>query len=47
MSIIWDNLIAIQNRIIEKLEVTGEEIQEDGMDQFNQPGWINRVWSGD
>ena len=47
MSIIWDNLIAIQDRIIEKLEVTGEEIEEAGMDQFNQPGWINRVWSGD
>jgi hypothetical protein len=47
MSIVWDNLISIQNRLIDKFELTGTEIQEEGMERFNQPGWINRVWSGD
>ena len=47
MSIVWDNLISIQNRLIDKFEYTGTEIQEEGMERFNQPGWINRVWSGD
>jgi len=45
MSLIWDSLIGIQNNIIEAFELTGTEIQEEGMDRFNQPGWINRVWT--
>jgi hypothetical protein len=45
MSLIWDSLIDIQNDIIEAFELTGTEIQEEGMDRFNQPGWINRVWT--
>jgi hypothetical protein len=45
MSLIWDSLIGIQNDIIKEFELTGTEIQEEGMDRFNQPGWINRVWT--
>lgn len=45
MSLIWDSLIGIQNDIIKAFELTGTEIQEEGMDRFNQPGWINRVWT--
>ena len=45
MSLIWDSLIDIQNDIIKAFELTGTEIQEEGMDRFNQPGWINRVWT--
>ncbi len=26
---------------------TGVEVFEPGMDRFNQPGWINKVWSSD
>jgi phycocyanobilin:ferredoxin oxidoreductase len=26
---------------------TGQEINEPGMERFNQPGWVNRVWTGD
>jgi phycocyanobilin:ferredoxin oxidoreductase len=26
---------------------TGQEIVEPGMERFNQPGWINRVWTSD
>lgn len=47
MSHIWDSLVQLQNQIIEKFEETGTEIQEEGMDRFNQPGWVNRVWSSD
>ena len=28
-------------------DATGHEVQEPGMDRFNQPGWLNRVWSSD
>jgi hypothetical protein len=45
MSIVWDNLIKIQEDIIKTFELTGTEIQEEGMERFNQPGWINRVWT--
>ena len=42
---IWDKLIDIQHLIEEKLDKTGKEIAEPGMDRFNQPGWVNRVWA--
>lgn len=44
MSQVWDTLIQIQDRLIERFDATGIEIKEPGMDRFNQPGWINRVW---
>ena len=47
MSEVWDTLIKIQDRLIERFDATGTEVQEPGMDRFNQPGWINRVWSSD
>lgn len=42
---VWDTLISIQHLFEEQFERTGTEIQEPGMDRFNQPGWINRVWT--
>ena len=47
MSNVWDTLITIQDYLIKKFDETGTEVQEPGMDKFNQPGWINRVWVGD
>ena len=47
MSEVWDTLIKIQDRLMERFEETGTEVFEPGMDRFNQPGWINRVWSSD
>lgn len=47
MSIIWNHLINCQNEIIEIFNARGTEIQEPGLEKFNQPGWINRVWSND
>jgi hypothetical protein len=47
MSEVWDTLIKIQNQLINRFESSGREIQEQGMDRFNQPGWVNRVWTGD
>ena len=44
---IWDKLTEIQNLIETELDATGKETQEDGMDQFNRPGWVNRVWNSD
>ena len=42
---IWDKLVEIQKNIESELDATGKEIQEDGMDQFNRPGWVNRIWT--
>jgi len=47
MSEVWNTLIKIQDRLIERFDDTGKEIEEPGMDRFNQPGWINRVWSSE
>jgi len=42
---VWDTLIDIQHLLEDSFNRTGTEIQEPGMDRFNQPGWVNRVWS--
>ena len=47
MSQVWETLIRIQDHFIESFEHSGEEIYEPGMDRFNQPGWVNRVWSSE
>jgi phycocyanobilin:ferredoxin oxidoreductase len=44
---VWDTLIGIQHILEKNFERTGQEIQEPGMDRFNQPGWVNRVWCSD
>lgn len=45
MSDVWGTLISIQNYLIERFDATGQEYNESGMDKFNQPGWVNRVWT--
>lgn len=44
---VWDTLIDIQQFLETSFDATGTEIQEPGMDRFNQPGWVNRVWTSD
>lgn len=46
MSILWNKLIECQNTIIDIFDKNCKEIEEPGLDAFNQPdkGWINRVW---
>jgi phycocyanobilin:ferredoxin oxidoreductase len=44
---VWDTLISVQELFIREFERTGTEVHEPGMDRFNQPGWVNRVWSSD
>jgi len=47
VSVIWNKLIECQNDIIDLFNNYAEEVQEEGLDAFNQPdnGWINRVWA--
>ncbi len=45
MSQVWYKLVDIQQRLERLFSETGVEIFEPGMDRFNQPGWVNRVWS--
>lgn len=47
MSIIWKSLIDLQNDLIRQLSEDATEVKEPGMERFNQPGWVNRVWSND
>ena len=43
---VWRTLIEIQDLFVDHFSKTGLEIFESGMDRFNQPGWVNRVWTG-
>lgn len=45
MSQVWDTLIEIEKYFESKFYATGSIIHEPGMDRFNQPGWVNKVWS--
>jgi hypothetical protein len=45
MSKTWDQLIQLQDKLIQKFNAVAVEVQEPEMDRFNQPGWINRVWT--
>lgn len=47
MSQVWNKLIDIQRLLEENFDKTGVEVNESGMDRFNQPGWVNRVWQSD
>ena len=47
MSKVWDTLIEIQHLLEQRFSETGTEIQEPGMERFNQPGWVNRVWTSE
>jgi|FreactcultureFD7_1027221.scaffolds.fasta_scaffold00283_17 hypothetical protein len=40
-----NTLLSIQHSLEESFNRTGTEIQEEGMERFNQANWINRVWS--
>ena len=41
---VWDHLISLQDYFINEFENDGVEVFEEGMERFNQKGWINRVW---
>jgi phycocyanobilin:ferredoxin oxidoreductase len=47
VSKVWDTLIEIQHLLEESFNETGRKISEPGMDRFNQPGWVNLVWTSD
>jgi phycocyanobilin:ferredoxin oxidoreductase len=42
---VWDTLIEIEKYFESRFYATGSVIHEPGMDRFNQPGWINKVWA--
>ena len=47
MSQVWDTLINVQQLLEKRFNETGTEVFEPSMDRFNQPGWLNRVWTSD
>jgi phycocyanobilin:ferredoxin oxidoreductase len=42
---VWDTLIEIEKYFEQRFYATGSVIHEPGMDRFNQPGWVNKVWA--
>jgi phycocyanobilin:ferredoxin oxidoreductase len=42
---VWETLIQVQKYFESKFYETGSIIHEPGMDRFNQPGWVNKVWA--
>lgn len=42
---VWNTLIQVQEYFEQRFSETGTEVYEQGMDRFNQPGWVNRVWT--
>ena len=44
---VWDALISVQHLLEASFERTGKETFEPGMERFNQPGWVNRVWTSE
>lgn len=47
MSQVWHTLIEVKELLEKRFSETGTEVFEPGMDRFNQPGWVNRVWTSD
>lgn len=44
MSKVWETLIEIEKYFEQKFYETGSIVHEPGMERFNQPGWVNKVW---
>ena len=44
MSQVWNTLIEVKELLENQFNKTGTEVFEPGMDRFNKPGWVNRVW---
>jgi phycocyanobilin:ferredoxin oxidoreductase len=42
---VWNILIDIEKRLEAAFYATGSIIHEPGMERFNQPGWVNKVWA--
>jgi len=42
---VWETLIEIEKYFEQRFYATGSIIHEPGMDRFNQPGWVNKVWA--
>lgn len=43
----WDPLIKLQGQLESLFDRSLERYQEDHLDRFNQPGWINLTWRSD
>ena len=45
MSLVWNKLTQIQKLFESQFYATGSIVFEPGMERFNQPGWVNKVWA--
>lgn len=42
---VWNTLTEVQQYFESRFYATGSIINEPGMERFNQPGWMNKVWA--
>ena len=47
MTTVWVKLLDLADQIENILSENSVEIFEDGMDRFNQPGWVNKVYANE
>ena len=47
MSLVWNKLLGLAEELESVLAANSQKIYEKGMDRFNQPGWVNRVYAND
>ncbi len=46
MNSVWDSLIQLETFFETAFNASGTLINDPSMDRFNQPGWVNLVWTG-
>jgi len=44
---VWDHLVELKDFFIDQFDIQAQEIDEPGMERFNQNGWVNRVWKNE
>jgi len=44
---VWHKLITLADKIESRIARDSEAFNEEGMERFNRPGWVNRVYSNE
>lgn len=44
---VWDKLISLSDKMESRIARDSAVLDEDGMERFNKPGWVNRVYANE
>lgn len=47
MSVVWTRLLGLAEQLEIILAKNSDEIYEEGMERFNKPGWVNKVFANE